>query len=102
MSRVLVVLDHARDDIEAARDFYDGCELGVGDYFVDCILSDISSLQFYFGSHRVHFCFHRLLSKRFPFAIYYELVDDIVSIVAVLDMRMHPSKIRSMVLNRRD
>ena len=101
MSRTVVVLDRARDDIEAARDFYDGCEPGVGDYFVDCILSDISSLQFYFGPHRVHFGFHRLLSKRFPFAVYYELLEEAVSVVAVLDVRMHPSKIRSMVINRR-
>ena len=40
------------------------------------------------------FGFHRLLSRRFPFAVYYELVDEIVSVVAVLDVRMHPSKIR--------
>lgn len=102
MSRTVVVLDRARDDIDAARYFYDDCELGVGDYFVDCILSDISSLQFYFGTHRIHYGFHRLLSKRFPFAVYYELVDEVVSVVAVLDVRMHPSKIRSMVINRRN
>ena len=101
MSRTVVVLDRAREDIESARDFYDGCEVGVGDYFVDCILSDIASLQFYFGSHRVHFGFHRLLSRRFPFAVYYELVDEVVSVVAILDVRMQPSKIRSMVINRR-
>ena len=48
MSCTVVVLDRARDDIEAARDFYDECEVGVGEYFVDCILSDISSLQIIF------------------------------------------------------
>jgi hypothetical protein len=101
MSRTIVVIDRARDDIEAARDFYDECEPGIGDYFVDCILSDISSLQVYFGLHRVLYGFNRLLSKRFPFAVYYEVVDEIIYVAAILDMRMHPSRIRSMVLKRR-
>ena len=100
MDRVVVVLDRARDDLEAARDFYEVCEVGAGDYFVESLLADIEGLQFYCGLNRIHFGFHRQLSKRFPFAIYYNLIDEVVSVVAILDMRMHPSKIRSMVLDR--
>lgn len=39
--RRVVVLTEAAEDIEQARDFYDAQELGVGDYFVDSLLSDI-------------------------------------------------------------
>jgi hypothetical protein len=32
-----------------------------------------------------------MLASRFPFAIYYEVVDDIARVVAVLDMRKDPA-----------
>ena len=34
--------------------------------------------------------FHRALSKRFPFAIYYEVKNDIITVVAILDCRQNP------------
>ena len=40
----VVVLADAAEDIEAARDFYDAHEAGVGEYCVDSLLTDIESL----------------------------------------------------------
>ena len=40
----VIVLREAADDLEIGRWFYDGLELGVGDYFLDSLLSDIESL----------------------------------------------------------
>jgi hypothetical protein len=44
--------------------------------------------------------FHRLLSKRFPFAIYYERRADEVLIHAVLDCRRNPAWIRRRLRGR--
>lgn len=63
---------------------------GVGDYFLDSILSDLDSLVLFAGVHPIHFQFHRMLSKRFPFAIYYEVEEDVVSVYAILDLRRDP------------
>jgi len=38
------------------------------------------------------FGFHRLLSKRFPWAIYYDVLDDRVRVYAVLDCRQSPGR----------
>lgn len=100
MSREVFVSDEARDDIANGRDFYNLCEPGVGDYFTDCILTDIASLKVYFGLHRKHYGYHRLLSKRFPYSIYYDVADNVVMIVAVLDMRMEPSNLSDIVSRR--
>ena len=43
MKRVIILAD-AAEDIEAARDFYEGQERGVGEYCVDSLLADIESL----------------------------------------------------------
>ena len=32
-----------------------------------------------------------MFSKKFPFAIYYEMDEDVVRVVAILDMRREPS-----------
>jgi plasmid stabilization system protein ParE len=89
------VLPSAIRDLENGRDFYDAQDLGVGDYFQDCLLSDIDSLVLYGGIHRQVFGFYRCLSKRFPYAIYYRLVDcQVVLIYRVLDCRRDPKRIK--------
>ena len=100
-AREIILLDEAVDDLESGRDFYDGREYGVGEYFVDCLVSDITSLRLYAGIHSRHFGFLRLLSKRFPFCIYYYIEADSAMVVAVLDMRMNPGTIRDILNGRR-
>jgi len=87
------ILGSAIADLAVGRDFYDQQESGVGDYFQDCLFSDIDSLVLYEGMHRQVFGYHRLLSKRFPYAIYYRMDDDIVLVFRVLDCRMEPEKL---------
>jgi hypothetical protein len=65
----VVILGDAAEDIEAARDFYDTQEPGVGEYCVDSLLADIESLGLFSGVHPLHFDFHRMLASRFPFGI---------------------------------
>jgi hypothetical protein len=88
------VLTEAWADLDAGRDFYDNCEVGVGDYFAASMAADIESLRFFAGIHSVHFGYHRALAKRFPFAVYYLVKKEVVEIHAVLDLRMDPASIR--------
>ena len=97
----VVTLEEAAGDIGTGKRFYDSCEQDVGNYFVDSILSDIESLVIYAGIHSVHFGFHRMLSKRFPFAIYYEVEGDTAFVHAILDMRRDPLWIREEFGRRR-
>ena len=66
------ILGSAIDDLADGRGFYERQGPKVGDYFLNSLFSDIDSLTLYAGIHRKVFRFHRLLSKRFPFAIYYQ------------------------------
>jgi hypothetical protein len=63
----VVVLEDAAEDIEAARDFYEVQQSGIGEYCVDSLLADIESLGRLSGIHPIHFDFHRMLASRFPF-----------------------------------
>ena len=96
----VIVLREAADDLEVGRWFYDGLEMGVGDYFLDSLLSVIESLRLYAGVHSQHFGYYRLLAKRFPFAVYYEFKDGTAWVVAILDMRQNPASIRAALTTR--
>ena len=88
------ILSIAEDDLEDGYRFYESQAVSLGTYFLDTLYSDIDSLAYFAGMHRVVFGYYRLLSKRFPFAVYYRFADDEVIVFAVLDCRRNPSWIR--------
>ena len=66
------LLDLARQDLIEGFHFYEENEPGLGDYFLTSLFADIDALRIYAGLHsKPYRHFHRALSKRFPFAIYY-------------------------------
>lgn len=91
------VLDSAIEDLAIARQFYDYQQEGIGDYFFDSLFSQIDSLVFHAGIHSVHFGFYRALAKRFPYAVYYKIIDDEAVVFRVLDCRSEPSKLRKIL-----
>jgi plasmid stabilization system protein ParE len=89
------ILEEAEQDLIDGFRFYEAQNFGLGQYFLDSLFSDINSLQLFAGIHPWYFSYQRLLSKRFPFAIYYRVDNDVVRIRAVLDCRQDPKKIRT-------
>lgn len=88
------ILESARDDLISGQAFYESQRAGLGVYFLDSLFSDIESLLLFSGVHPIHFDrYHRLLSKRFPFAIYYRTEGDLIRIFAVLDCRQDPVRV---------
>jgi hypothetical protein len=90
------ILRSAIKDLAAGRKFYDRQEADIGDYFFDSLFAEIDSLALYGGIHSIHFGFHRLLAKRFPYAIYYKIIDSKAVVFRVLDCRSNPSKLRKI------
>ena len=85
----------AEDDLINGFRFYERQQAGVGEYFLDSLSADIDALVLFAGIHPKPFGrFHRTLAKRFPFAIYFDLVEDTASVVAVLDCRQDPGAIQ--------
>ena len=90
----IAILPSAIDDLADGFQFYEKQGEGLGSYFLESLYSDVDSLQLYAGIHREVLGFHRQLSKRFPFAIYYDEAEKTVRVWAVLDCRRNPSWIR--------
>lgn len=88
------ILPSAQEDLAAGFEFYEEKEAGLGAYFLESLFSDIDSLRLYAGIHRKVFGLQRMLSNRFPYAIYYVMEGDLTEVKAVLDCRRNPVWIR--------
>ena len=89
------ILDLAEQDLIEGFEFYEKQSTGLGSYFLTNLYADIESLRLYAGIHRKAYKrFHRLLSKRFPFAVFYTVQGATVYVHAVLDCRRSPAWIR--------
>lgn len=90
------ILQSAKADLKEGYHFYESQAIGIGTYFLESIYSDIDSLKLFAGIHKIYFGkYHRLLSKRFPFAIYYCIEHNEIKIYSILDCRRDPAWIRN-------
>lgn len=88
------ILSAASRDLLRGKRFYGRQNDGLGEYFFDSLSSDIESLLVYAGIHRQVRGYHCLLSRRFPYAVYYRLESGEIRIFRVLDCRQDPAKIQ--------
>jgi len=70
--------------------FMSGKAAALGGIFSNHLTLTLNPFDSLAGRHRRVFGYHRMLSKRFPFAIYYDLHKDEIRIWRVLDCRRHP------------
>jgi len=89
------ISESAYNDLYEGYLFYESQREGLGNYFQESLFSDIDSLKIYAGIQSKHFEKYRLLSKRFPYAIYYTIKFEVIIISAVLDCRKNPVWIRN-------
>ncbi len=82
------LLSSALEDLYDGRLFYEKQGEGLGEYFYNSLFSDIDSLTLHAGIHPKFFGYYRMLSKRFPYAIYYKIEEvSLVVVWRVLDLR---------------
>jgi len=90
------ISEDALQDLNDGFRFYEAQEPGLGDYFTACLRADIEGLKLSAGIHRVVYRdYRRLLSKVFPYGIFYTLKDEYAVVWAVIDLRRDPIWIRA-------
>jgi hypothetical protein len=89
------------DDLDAAAAFYEGVSPGLGDEFLNQIRIDLKRLENFSGVHSKKLGFQRAHVERFPFAIYYRVRADVVTILPILDLRGRPLTQRRALRKRR-
>lgn len=85
------ISEDAFEDLNQGFLFYETQSAGLGDYFISCLRADIEGLQITAGIHPlVYSDYHRLLSRIFPYGVFYSCQNDSVTIWAVVDLRRDP------------
>ena len=84
------ILDLAEGDLVAGYRFYEQQSPGVGAYFFATLDGEIGELATRAGIHFRVKRYYRVLSARFPYAIYYTIEGDEVRVWRVLDCRRDP------------
>ena len=97
----VITTEFALQDLKLAQKFYENQAPQLGDYFFDAFLTDIESLHLYAGIHIKELGYFKMLSKRFPYSIYYETYNDTARVIAILDQRQDPINNYTQ-LNKRD
>jgi len=88
--RVHIAQD-ALEDLNEGYRFYEVQDAGLGEYFSDSLKSDIEGLKVTGGIHRLAYKdYRRALSRVFPYALYYTIESEAVTIWAVTDCRRNP------------
>jgi len=84
MAKSLIILPEAELDITEAYDWYQERELGLGKEFLRCIDASIQTIkrnpEIYVFAHEKY---RRALVRRFPYAIFCEYFEDVITVYAV-------------------
>lgn len=88
------LLASATDDLFDGYRFYERQTPGLGTHYFKTLFSEIDLLETHAGIHPTHFGYYRLLSKRFPYAVFYKMEGTLVIVKRVLDTRRDPAQIQ--------
>jgi plasmid stabilization system protein ParE len=96
MSKNLILLSQAGQDITEAYDWYQQRELGLGEEFLRCIDASIQTIErnpeiYVFAYEK----YRRVLVRRFPYAIFYEYFEGKTTVYAVFHCSQDSKKWRS-------
>jgi plasmid stabilization system protein ParE len=91
MSRPLIVNPEAEQDLADAKAWYDGQRDGLGDEFLECVGEALDRIRAVPEAHaKVFQELRRRLVRRFPYAVFYRIDDDQVTVVAIYHCRRDP------------
>jgi len=95
MAVKLVIVPEAEQDLAEAYAWYEQRRTGLGEEFLGCVDACIEVLS---RSPRIYAVIHenyrRALVRRFPYVIFYEYLDEVVTVYSVFHTAREPTKWR--------
>jgi plasmid stabilization system protein ParE len=95
MAANFVLTHEAVDDADEAYGWYENQRVGLGEEFLGCLESTFEQIRRNpEWSPAVHRQYRRTLVRRFPYAVFYELSGDGITVFAVFHTARDPKKWR--------
>ncbi len=90
------VRKEAEADISEAYEYYESCQEGLGADFVSCVEESFTSIKKNPSQVRaVYGSVHRSIVRRFPYGVYYVVINNNVSVIGVVHARKNPDHWRA-------
>ena len=91
MSLPLIINPDAEIDLDQARSWYNTQRTFLGDEFLECVEEALEQIrQMPKTPRKVYLVLRRKLVRRFPYAIFYRIDDDQITVVAVYHCKRDP------------
>ncbi|MBL8864110.1 MAG: type II toxin-antitoxin system RelE/ParE family toxin [Planctomycetia bacterium] len=98
MSLPIVFHPDVRDEVDEAYKYYEERQSGLGDDFLAAVREVYRRIQSQPRIHQVVWqTVRRGLTKRFPYGIFYRVLDDRVEVIAVYHLKQDPTGWQSRV-----
>lgn len=95
----LIVTPEAEQDLTDAYGWYDSWRHGLGEEFLNCVDATIEAVRRWPETHEIIYeNYRRGLVRRFPYAVFYEYVDGVVTVFGVFHTSRSPEKWRQRLL----
>ena len=96
MVKSLIIIPEAEQDVTDAYDWYQEQELGLGEEFLRCVDAAIQFIQRNPEMYGIAYeSYRRVLVRRFPYAIFYEYLEDSVIVYGIFQCSQNPKKWRN-------
>jgi len=89
----VVAAPEAEQDVADAYAWYEGRRAGLGEEFLGCLDACIEAIRRSPKTHATIFrSFRRALTRRFPYAVFYEYDSGVVTVFGILHTSRHPMR----------
>ena len=93
MAVELIISPEVQQDLDEAYGWYEDRRLGLGEEFLTCVdacIQTICRAPDLFA--KVHKEYRRALVRRFPYAVFYEFIDEKVTVYCIFHSSQNPNK----------
>lgn len=81
----------AEMDLQDAYSYFEHCKIGLGADFMDCVGDSLAKVSSNSEQYAVIYkSIRRALIHRFPYVIFYKVIDDVIVVFAVLHCAREP------------
>ena len=95
MAAELIVAPEAEQDIAEAYAWYEARRVGLGEEFLSCVDACIQAICRMPEMHgAIHEAYRRTLVRRFPYAVFYEYINQLVTVYGLFHTSRDPHKWR--------
>lgn len=98
MHRRIELTTGVDSDSDSTYEWYEKQEQGIGRQFAKNLLDLLENIQLQpFSFPTSHAVFRKALMRKFPYAVYFQIFDEKIVVIAIIHGARHPRQVRDLL-----